>query len=63
MNMWTWSMRLRPRPTMIELTLRGPDRDLLRAVLPRPLAHPRALVTLLEGLALWQGRRCALLCV
>src|SRR5690554_83477 len=54
MNMWTWSMRLRPRPTTIELTLQGPERDLLRAVLPRP-AHPRALVTLLEGLALWQG--------
>lgn len=54
MNIGTWSMRLRPRPTTIELRLQAPERALLRAVLPLP-SHPRALVTLLEGLALWQG--------
>jgi hypothetical protein len=54
MNIGTWSMRLRPRPTTIDLRLQVPGQDLLRAVLPRP-SHPRALVTLLEGLALWQG--------
>lgn len=30
-------------------------RDVLRATLPGPPAHPRALVTVLEGLALWGG--------
>jgi hypothetical protein len=30
-------------------------RDLMRCALPRSPAHPRALVTLLEGLALWSG--------
>lgn len=30
--------------------------DILRAVLPLRPAHPRALATLLEGLALWTAR-------
>jgi hypothetical protein len=55
MNIGTWSMRLRPRPTTIDLRLQVPERELLRAVLPWPPSHPRALVTLLEALALWQG--------
>jgi hypothetical protein len=29
--------------------------DLLKARLPSHVGHPRALVTLLEGLALWEG--------
>jgi hypothetical protein len=34
----------------------GPSgRDVMRAALPRGDEHPRALVTLLEGLALWSG--------
>jgi len=31
-------------------------RDVLRAALPRPPAHPRALITVLEGLALWSDQ-------
>jgi hypothetical protein len=30
-------------------------RDVVRAALPRPPAHPRALLGVLEGLALWSG--------
>lgn len=36
--------------------------DVMRAALPGPAAHPRALTTLLEGLALWSGAPlCAVL--
>ena len=55
MNLGPWSARLRPRPTTIELRVFQPGRELLRASLPHPPRHPRALVTVLEGLALWQG--------
>jgi hypothetical protein len=36
------------------LKIENPDSDLLKARLPRP-KHPRALLTLLEGAALWTG--------
>ena len=36
----------------LELTVTDLERDLLRASLPTPPAHPRALVTVLEGMAL-----------
>lgn len=37
-----------------KLKIENPDGDLLKARLPRP-NHPRALLTLLEGAALWTG--------
>jgi hypothetical protein len=55
MNIGTWSARVRLRPVKLELVVTDHERDLLRASLPTPQSHPRALVTLLEGLALWQG--------
>lgn len=55
MNIGTWSVKVRLRPRRLELTVTDLERDLLRASLPTPPAHPRALVTMLEGLALWQG--------
>ena len=55
MNLGPWSARLRPRPTTIDLRLDQPGKKLLRASLPHPPRHPRALATVLEGLALWQA--------
>jgi hypothetical protein len=37
------------------LLLSGPDGDLLKARLDTQPCHPRALLTLLEGLSLWSG--------
>jgi hypothetical protein len=37
-----------------KLLIDGPDGDLLKARMPNP-NHPRALLTLLEGAALWTG--------
>ena len=37
-----------------KLWIENPEGDLLKARLPRP-KHPRALLTLLEGAALWTG--------
>ena len=37
------------------LATEPPGTDLLKARLPLPPPHPRALLTLLEGLALWSG--------
>lgn len=46
------------------LAMDGPSVTLLKARLCREPAHPRALATLLEALALWQGSRVrAALCV
>jgi hypothetical protein len=39
------------------LVTAGVERTLLKANLAREPAHPRALVTLLEAVALWQGER------
>lgn len=55
MNLGPWSVRLRPHPTTIELRVDLPGKKLLRASLPHPPRHPRALATVLEGLALWQA--------
>jgi hypothetical protein len=52
---WTSSLRVTPR----EVTLLVRDEemgDLLKARLPLAPKHPRALLTLLEGVALWRGR-------
>lgn len=42
-----------PNQTRLLVTEQGDDR--LRAVLPSPPLHPRALQTLLEGMAMWCG--------
>lgn len=55
MNVGSWLARVRLRPVRLELVVTDLERDLLRASLPTPRLHPRALVTVLEGLALWQG--------
>lgn len=39
---------------LTRLLIENPEGDLLKARLPRP-RHPRALLTLLEGAALWTG--------
>jgi hypothetical protein len=45
------------------LAMHGPSETLLKAVLRGEPAHPRALATLLEALALWQGTQVrAVLC-
>lgn len=45
-----------PRETRILMTA-GPGEALLTARLSRRIHHPRALPTLLEALALWQGQK------
>jgi|KBSSwiStaDraftv2_1062776.scaffolds.fasta_scaffold1349512_2 hypothetical protein len=50
-----WQCTLRVLPGEVRLLLTAPSGDLLKARLaPRP-SHPRALLTLLEGLSLWAG--------
>jgi hypothetical protein len=39
----------------VRLLATAADGDVLKARLPLPVGHPRAAVTLLEGLALWAG--------
>lgn len=52
-----WKTTVRVTPTRVQILLTDPmGHDVLRARLPRHPAHPRALLTLLEGLALWSGR-------
>jgi len=51
---WTGSLRVTARET--SLLLQDEEQgDLLKARLPMPPRHPRALLTLLEGAALWRG--------
>lgn len=50
-----WHCTLRATPDQVTLLLRDPPRDLLKARLTPHPSHPRALLTLLEGLSLWQG--------
>jgi len=51
---WMSSIYLRPSHALLLLTCPHSQRELLRARLPTP-RHPRALLSLLESLALWQG--------
>lgn len=45
------------------LAMAGPGETLLKGILRRAPAHPRALATLLEAVALWQGAQVrAVLC-
>ncbi len=51
---WQATVEVTPETLWVWVTEpRG--RDVMRAALPRGGEHPRALVTLLEGLALWSG--------
>lgn len=50
-----WSARLVLARSGIRLLVSDPETDRLKAVLPGSPAHPRAALTLLEGLALWSG--------
>lgn len=49
-------MGIAPRSTATRvLAMRGPGETLLKGILRGEPAHPRALGTLLEAVALWQG--------
>ena len=50
---WRCSLRVTARQATVLVT--GPDGDLLKARLDTRPCHPRALLTLLEGLSLWCG--------
>lgn len=53
MSTWATTVQM---TDMVKLLITDEDgNDVLRARLPRRCAHPRALLTLLEGLALWSG--------
>jgi hypothetical protein len=51
----SYKVMLRCRPNDVQLLVTDMGDDILKAQLDSSPAHPRALVTLLEGLALWQG--------
>ena len=51
-----WPTTLRIGEEELKLLVTSPDGDdLIKARLPRLPRHPRALLTLLEGVALWSG--------
>jgi hypothetical protein len=50
-----WTVRLRVEPSAVKLLVNNEEGDLLKARLPVCPRHPRALLTLVEGLALWAG--------
>jgi hypothetical protein len=51
-----WHCTLQVTPTAAMLLVRDNNRDLLKARFEPHCSHPRALLTLLEGLSLWQGK-------
>src|SRR4051812_36155225 len=52
-----WSGALRVTTREASLLVEDEEQgDLLKARLPMPPRHPRALLTLLEGVALWRGQ-------
>ena len=53
--MQNWNLRLHLTPRTLKVLAEDPLGDVLRARLPSRPGHPRALLTLLEGLALWSG--------
>lgn len=54
MRGWHASVEVQPQTIWVWVT--GPTgHDVLRAALPRQPGHYRALLTMLEGLALWSG--------
>jgi hypothetical protein len=53
----TWTSSLRVTRSEVTLLIEDEERgDLLKARLPHAPRHPRALLTLLEGAALWHGQ-------
>jgi len=56
--MESMTVMLSPEPMRTRMLVIGDGRDVLKAVLP-PLscAHPKAVVTVLEGLSLWTQQR------
>lgn len=55
MRPWMGSVRVTTRE--VRVLVSDPQRgDLLKARLPPGAQHPRALLTLLEGMALWRGQ-------
>lgn len=55
--MHQWKTAIEPTTRNTKLLVTDPDgHELLKAALPPTPQHPRALLTLLEGLALWAGR-------
>lgn len=55
--MGPWSGTVRVTTREVKLLVYDPQEgDLLKARLPPGAQHPRALLTLLEGLALWRGQ-------
>jgi hypothetical protein len=56
--MSVFAMRMVPKGGLLQMVGTGWDGEtLLKARLSDRPAHPRALLTVLEGLALWTGRR------
>ncbi|MDI7268503.1 MAG: hypothetical protein QME96_10955 [Myxococcota bacterium] len=59
-----WNVTLHPSPGALKLLVEDLRGDLMRARLPLGPEHPRALLTVLEGLALWSGTPiCAVISV
>lgn len=52
----SWTTTLRVATHAVTILVTAPETgDLLKARLPPAPRHPRALLTMLEGLALWRG--------
>jgi len=51
-----WHCTLTVTTSAATILLQDNNRDLLKAQLPAQPQHPRALLTLLEGLSLWRGQ-------
>ncbi len=59
----TWSARLEVRPSSLKLAVIDAEgNELLKAIFGQAPKHPRALLTLLEGVALWSEEplRCVI---
>ncbi len=53
--MTTWQVLLEPLPQGVKLLVTHEGDERLKALLPSSPEHPRALLTMLEGVALWAG--------
>jgi hypothetical protein len=61
--MYPWQVRLQLERNALKMLIEDPEGDALKARLPVHPCHPRALLTLLEGAALWSGMPiCAAIC-
>ena len=52
---YRWNTRLQVEPDALKILIEDHQGDALKARLPICPHHPRALLTLLEGVALWSG--------